>query len=180
MSTMANVTPIIATVKNAGVKEKTLKEADVVPKASILDFCEEHYEDILPILMDRARHDKRKEIQTRLDFGESPKKTRRERENSLNSRAENSPIRFHHERSRTRGRERHDDRNVFNRLGHRKKSVHERLSDTYSPSIKKSEPSRASSRDPSHSRGRSIGSEPSIEIAFVIGIVTSGIFQVIL
>ncbi|GJY25084.1 hypothetical protein Tco_0399810 [Tanacetum coccineum] len=61
MSAMANVTPIIATVKNAGVKEKTLKEADAVPKASILDFCEEYYEDILPIIMDRARHDKRKE-----------------------------------------------------------------------------------------------------------------------
>ncbi|GKF81126.1 hypothetical protein Tco_0239728, partial [Tanacetum coccineum] len=100
---------------------------------------------------------KRKEVQTRLDFGESPKKTRRERENSLNSRAENSPIKFHHERSRTRGWERHDDKNVFNRLSHRKKRVHERLSDTYSPSITKSGPSRASSRDPSHSRGRSLG-----------------------
>nr|GEU71571.1 reverse transcriptase domain-containing protein [Tanacetum cinerariifolium] len=74
MSAMANVTPIIATVKNASVKEKTLKETDVVPKASILDFCEEHYEDILPIIFDRASHDKRKEVQTRLDFGESPKK----------------------------------------------------------------------------------------------------------
>nr|GFA20989.1 reverse transcriptase domain-containing protein [Tanacetum cinerariifolium] len=154
MSTMANVTPIIAIVKNASVKEKTLKETDAVPKTSILDFYEKHYEDILPIIMDRERHDTRKEVQTRLDFGGSPKKNRRERENSLNSRAGNSPIRFHHERSRTRGRERHDDRNVFNCLGHRKKNVHERLSDTYSPSITKSRPSRASSRDPSHGRGR--------------------------
>ncbi|GJU72201.1 hypothetical protein Tco_1263606 [Tanacetum coccineum] len=156
MSAMANVTPIIATVKNVGVKEKTLKETDAVPKASILDFYKEHYEDILQIIMDRARHDKRKEVQTRLNFGESPKKIRRERENSLNSRAGNSPIRFHHERSRTHGRERHDDRNVFNRLSHSKKSVHERLSDTYSPSITKSGPSRASSMDPSHSRCRSL------------------------
>nr|GEX44653.1 reverse transcriptase domain-containing protein [Tanacetum cinerariifolium] len=54
MSAMANVTPIIATVKNASVKEKTLKETDAVPKASILDFCEEHYEDILPIILDRS------------------------------------------------------------------------------------------------------------------------------
>ncbi|GJR58017.1 reverse transcriptase domain-containing protein [Tanacetum coccineum] len=153
MSAMANVTPIIATVK-----EKTLKEADAVPKACILDFCEKHYEDILPIIMDRARHEKRKEVQTRLDFGESSKKIRRERGYSLNSRAGNSPIRFHHKRSRTHGQERHDDRNVFNRLSHRKKSVHERLSDTYSPSITKSGPSRASSRDPSHSRGRSLKS----------------------
>ncbi|GJS62927.1 hypothetical protein Tco_0677491 [Tanacetum coccineum] len=142
MSAMANVTPIIATVKNDGVKEKTLKEADA-------------------IIMDRARHDKRKEVQTRLDFGESPKKTRRKRENFLNSRAENSPIRFHHERSRTRGRKRPDDRNVFNRLSHHKKSVHERLSDTYSLSITKFEPSRASSRDPFHSRGRSLESSTS-------------------
>nr|GEV01240.1 reverse transcriptase domain-containing protein [Tanacetum cinerariifolium] len=156
MSAMAKVTPIIATVKNASVKEKTLKKTDAVPKASILDFCEEHYEDILLIIFDRARHDKRKEVQTRLNFEESPKKVRRERENSVNSRAGNSPIRFHHERSRTRGRERHDNRNVFNRLNHRKKSVHERLSDTYSPSITKFGPSGASSRDPSHSRGRSL------------------------
>ncbi|GKA81940.1 hypothetical protein Tco_0788688 [Tanacetum coccineum] len=125
MSAMANVTPIIATVKNVGVKEKTLKETDTAPKASILDFCEEHYEDILPIIMDRARHDKRKEVQARLNFGESPKKIQRERENSMNSKAGNSPIRFHHERPRTRGRER-------------------------------SGPNRASSRDPSHSRGRSL------------------------
>ncbi|GJX90749.1 reverse transcriptase domain-containing protein [Tanacetum coccineum] len=151
MSAMANVTLIIATVK-----EKTLKEADVVPKACILDFCEKHYEDILPIIMDRARHDKRKEVQTRLDFGESSRKIQRERENSLNSRAGNSPIRFHHERSRTRGRERHDDRNGFNRLSHHKKSMHEQLSDTYSPSITKSGLSKASSRDPSHGRGSSL------------------------
>ncbi|GJV12833.1 reverse transcriptase domain-containing protein [Tanacetum coccineum] len=62
MNAMANVTPIIATVKNIGVKEKTLKEADVVPMASILDFYEKHYEDILPIIMDKACPDKQKEV----------------------------------------------------------------------------------------------------------------------
>ncbi|GJS06950.1 hypothetical protein Tco_0363746 [Tanacetum coccineum] len=155
MSAMANVTLIIATIKNVGVKEKMLKEADVVPKVSILYFCNKHYEDILPIITDRARHDKRKEVQIRLDFGESSRKIQ-ERENYLNSRTGNSPIRFHHERSRTRGRERHNGRNMFNRLSHRKKSVHERLNDTYSPSITKSRPSRASTRDPSYSRGRSL------------------------
>ncbi|GJX99113.1 hypothetical protein Tco_0356132 [Tanacetum coccineum] len=87
---------------------------------------------------------------------ENPKKTRRERENSLNSRAENSPTRFHHGIPRTRGREKRDDRNVFNRLSHRRKSVHERLSDTYSPSATKSGPSRTDSRNPSCS-GESYG-----------------------
>ncbi|GJW62181.1 reverse transcriptase domain-containing protein, partial [Tanacetum coccineum] len=156
MSAMANATPIVTTVTKTANKEKA---SDAAPRVNILDFCEEHYEDILPIIMEKARRDKRKEVQTRLNFGENSKKTRRERENSLNSRAENSPTRFHPERSRTRGCERRDDRNVFNRLSHRRKSVHERLSDTYSLSTTKFRPSRADSRDPSHSRGHSLSRE---------------------
>ncbi|GJU46991.1 reverse transcriptase domain-containing protein [Tanacetum coccineum] len=152
MSAMANATPIVTTVTKTTNKEKA---PDAAPRVNIQDFCEEHYEDILPIIMEKARHDKRKEVQTRLNFGENSKKTRRERENSLNSKAENSPARFHPESSRIRGRERRDDRNVFNRLSHRRRSVHERLSNTYSPSTTKSGPSRADSRDPSHSRGHS-------------------------
>ncbi|GJY89822.1 reverse transcriptase domain-containing protein [Tanacetum coccineum] len=111
--------------------------------------------------MEKARRDKQKEVQTWLNFGENYKKTRRERENSLNSRAKNSPARFHPERSRTRGRERRDDRNVFSRLSHRRRSVHERLSETYSPSTTKFGPSRTDSRDPSHSRGYSLSRERS-------------------
>ncbi|GJT53232.1 reverse transcriptase domain-containing protein [Tanacetum coccineum] len=151
MSAMLNVTPIVTTVTKTANKEKA---SDAAPRVNILDFCEEHYEDILPIIMEKARHDKRKEVQTRLNFGENSKKTRRERESSLNSRPENSPTRLHPGKSRTRGRERRDDRNVFNRLSHRRKSVHERLSDTYSPSTKKSGPSRDRSRD--KDRGRSV------------------------
>ncbi|GJZ13132.1 reverse transcriptase domain-containing protein [Tanacetum coccineum] len=151
MSAMANLTPIVTTVTKTANKEKA---SDAAPRVNILDFCEEHYEDILPIIMEKARHDKRKEVQTRLNFGENSKKTRRERESSLNSRPENSPTRLHPGKSRTRGRERRDDRNVFNRLSHRRKSVHERLSDTYSPSTKKSGPSRDRSRD--KDRGRSV------------------------
>ncbi|GJT97688.1 reverse transcriptase domain-containing protein [Tanacetum coccineum] len=60
---------------------------------------------------------------------------------------------FHPGIPRIRGREKRDDRNVFNRLSHRRKSVHERLSDTYSPSETKSGPSRTDSRDPSRSGG---------------------------
>ncbi|GJV13782.1 reverse transcriptase domain-containing protein [Tanacetum coccineum] len=79
--------------------------------------------------MEKARRDKRKEVQTRLNFGENPKRTRREREHSLNSRAENSPARFHPEKPRTQRREERNDRNVFSRLSHRRKSIHERLSE---------------------------------------------------
>ncbi|GJQ93661.1 hypothetical protein Tco_0004800 [Tanacetum coccineum] len=128
MSAMANATPIVTTVTKNANNEKA---PDAASRVNILDFCEEHYEDILPIIMEKARRDKRKEVQTRLNFGENPKKTRRERENSLNSRAENSPTRFHPGISRTRGREKRDDRNVFNRLSHQRKSVHERLRRAY-------------------------------------------------
>ncbi|GJZ23612.1 reverse transcriptase domain-containing protein [Tanacetum coccineum] len=156
MSVMANATPIVTTVTKTTNKERA---PDAAPRVNIQDFCEEHYKDILPIIMEKARRDKRKEVQNRLNFGENSKKTRRERENSLNSKAENSSSRFHPESSRIRGRERRDDRNVFNRLSHRRRSVHERLSNTYSLSITKSGPSRADSRDPSHSRGHSRSNE---------------------
>ncbi|GJW29898.1 hypothetical protein Tco_0046773 [Tanacetum coccineum] len=43
----------------------------------------EHYEDILPVIMDKIRRDKQKEVHVRLDFEESPKK-RRIREGSQN------------------------------------------------------------------------------------------------
>ncbi|GJU52867.1 reverse transcriptase domain-containing protein [Tanacetum coccineum] len=143
--------PIVTTVTKTTNKEKA---PDAAPRVNIQDLCEEHYEYILPIIMEKAQRDKQKEIQTRLNF-ENFKKSQRERENTLNSRAENSPARFHPESSRIRGRERCDDKNMFNRLSHRRRSVHERLTDTYSPSTTKSEPSRTDLRDPSHSKGHS-------------------------
>ncbi|GJS39640.1 reverse transcriptase domain-containing protein [Tanacetum coccineum] len=83
MSVMANTTPIVTTVTKPATKEKTPKDADATPRVNIQDFCEEHYEDILPVIMDKIRCDKRKEVHARLDFGESPKK-RRIREGSQN------------------------------------------------------------------------------------------------
>ncbi|GJX29931.1 hypothetical protein Tco_0238010 [Tanacetum coccineum] len=153
MSAMADTTPVIATVKNTGAKEKAPNETDAMPRANILNFCEEHYDDILPIIMDRIRRDKRKEVQTRLDFGGSSKKTRKARDYSLSSSDGSPPARHRHtlEKSKTYGWRRNDDKSVFNHLSHRKKSAFERLSNTYSPSTTKSGPSMASSRD--HSQG---------------------------
>ncbi|GJX48808.1 hypothetical protein Tco_0273998 [Tanacetum coccineum] len=82
MSAMANATLIVTTVTKTANNEKA---PDAASRVNILDFCE----DILLIIMEKARRDKRKEVQTRLNFGENLKKTQRERENSLNSRAEN-------------------------------------------------------------------------------------------
>ncbi|GKD08612.1 hypothetical protein Tco_1188297 [Tanacetum coccineum] len=90
MSTMANATLIVTTVTKPATKEKTPKDADAIPRVNIQDFCKQHYEDILPVIMDKIRRDKRKEVHARLDFEESPKK-RRIRESSQNSSARMSP-----------------------------------------------------------------------------------------
>ncbi|GJW88362.1 hypothetical protein Tco_0163702, partial [Tanacetum coccineum] len=153
MSAMANATPIVTTVTKLATKEKTPKDADATPKVNIQDFCEEHYEDILPVIMDKMRRDKRKEVHARLDFEESPKK-RRIREGSQNSSARTLSARHHNrsERMKVQDRLRYNDRHVLDRLGHRRQSAFNRLSDTYSPSTTKSGPDKANSRDHSHDR----------------------------
>nr|GFC64124.1 hypothetical protein [Tanacetum cinerariifolium] len=53
-------------------------EANSTPRVNIQEFCEEHYEDILPIIMKKVRHDRRKDVHTRLDFGEGPRERAKE------------------------------------------------------------------------------------------------------
>ncbi|GKB56579.1 hypothetical protein Tco_0912765, partial [Tanacetum coccineum] len=57
MSVMANATLIVTTGTKTANKEKA---QDAAPRVNILDFYEEHYEDILPIIMEKARRDKQK------------------------------------------------------------------------------------------------------------------------
>nr|GEV79767.1 reverse transcriptase domain-containing protein [Tanacetum cinerariifolium] len=113
MSAMANTTLIVTTVTKAANKEKAPKEADAALKVNIIDLCEEHYEDILPVIIDKIRRDKRKEVHARLDFGETSKKSRRVREGSQNSSARTFPVRGHPHRqdsSPSRDRPRSRDR----------------------------------------------------------------------
>ncbi|GJS83400.1 hypothetical protein Tco_0749941 [Tanacetum coccineum] len=155
MSAIANTTPIVTTVTKPKTKENTPRETDATPKVNIQDFCEEHYEDILPVIMDKIRRDKRKEVHARLDFEESLRK-RRIREGSQNSSARTLSARYRNpsERPKVRDRLRYNERHVLDRLGHRRQSAFDRLSDTYSPSTTKSGPDRASSGNHSHSRSR--------------------------
>ncbi|GJZ28311.1 hypothetical protein Tco_0887313 [Tanacetum coccineum] len=155
MSAMANTTPIVTMVMNTATKEKTPKETDAAPRVNILDFCEEHYEDILPVIMKKVRCDKRKKVHTRLDFRDNKKKSRRMTEGSQNSSAGTLSARYcnRSERPKVKDRFKDNDGNVFGRLGHRRQSAFDRLSDTYSPSTTKSGPDRANSIDHSYSRG---------------------------
>ncbi|GJU70063.1 hypothetical protein Tco_1256322 [Tanacetum coccineum] len=77
------------------------------------------------------------------------------REGSQNSSAGTLSARYRNpsERPKVKDRLKDNDGNVFGRLGHRRQSAFDRLSDTYSPDTTKSGPDRASSRDHSHSRG---------------------------
>nr|GEV82496.1 reverse transcriptase domain-containing protein [Tanacetum cinerariifolium] len=130
---MANTTPIVTTVTKAVNKEKTPKEANAALEVNILDF-----------------------FHARLDFEESPKKSQRVREGSQNSSAGTLPASDCNPSKRPMMRDglRYNDGNMFDRLGHRRQSVFNRLSDTYSPSTTKSGPDRANFKDHSHSKGR--------------------------
>nr|GEZ36804.1 hypothetical protein [Tanacetum cinerariifolium] len=64
---MANTTPLVTTVTKPA---NNLREANTAPRVNIQELCEEYYEDILPIIMEKVRHERRKDVHTRLDFGE--------------------------------------------------------------------------------------------------------------
>nr|GEY27407.1 reverse transcriptase domain-containing protein [Tanacetum cinerariifolium] len=72
---MANTTYLVTTVTKPTINPA---EANSAPMVNIQEFCEEHYEDILPIIMEKVRHDRRKDVHTRLDFGEGPRERVRE------------------------------------------------------------------------------------------------------
>nr|GEV57801.1 reverse transcriptase domain-containing protein [Tanacetum cinerariifolium] len=125
------------------------RDADATPKVNIQEFCEEYYEDILPIIMDKVRRNRRKDVHTRLDFGEGPRERTREDSHHSSARARTTKP----ERLKVQDRLRYGDRHALDRLDHRRQSAFDRLSETYSPSTTKSRPRGTDSRD--HPRGRS-------------------------
>nr|GEY45206.1 hypothetical protein [Tanacetum cinerariifolium] len=105
MSAMANTTLIVTTVTKTATKEKMSNGAEAASRVNILDFCEEHYEDILSVI-DKIRRNKRKEVHTRLDFGENSRKSQRMREDSQNSSTKTLSARYHNPSERPQIRDR--------------------------------------------------------------------------
>nr|GEY01799.1 reverse transcriptase domain-containing protein [Tanacetum cinerariifolium] len=68
---MANTTPLVTTVMKPTIDPG---EANTVPRVNIQELCEEYYEDILPIIMEKARHERLKDVHAMLDFGEGVEK----------------------------------------------------------------------------------------------------------
>nr|GEZ55280.1 reverse transcriptase domain-containing protein [Tanacetum cinerariifolium] len=84
-----------------------------------------------------------------LDFKKGPRERTREDSHHSSARARTTKP----ERLKVQDRLRYSDRHVLDRLGHRRQSAFDRLSETYSPSTTKSRPRGTDSRD--HPRGKS-------------------------
>nr|GEW73147.1 hypothetical protein [Tanacetum cinerariifolium] len=85
---------------------------------------------------------------TRLDFGEGPRERVREDSYSNTRARATEPGRV-----KVQDRLKYGNLHVLDRLGHRRQSAFDRLSDTYSPSTTKSRPQRTNSRDSPRGRG---------------------------
>nr|GEW45280.1 reverse transcriptase domain-containing protein [Tanacetum cinerariifolium] len=142
---MANATPLITTVMKP---TNDTGEANTAPRVNIHELCEEYYEDILLIIMEKARHERLKDVHARLDFGEGPQERTRENSHYSNTRAKN----IEPERVKIQDRLKYGDRPVFNRIGNRRQSVFDRLSEA-SPNTIRSRPRKINPKDPL--RGRS-------------------------
>nr|GFA10748.1 hypothetical protein [Tanacetum cinerariifolium] len=144
---MANITPLVTTVTKPAINPG---EANTTPRVNIQEFCEEYYEDIILIIMDKVCHDRRKDVHTRLDCREGHRERIREDSHYLNTRARATEP----ERVKVQDRLRYGDRHVLDRLSHRRQSAFDRLSETYSPSKPKSRPHKTDSRDSPQGRCR--------------------------
>nr|GEX54641.1 reverse transcriptase domain-containing protein [Tanacetum cinerariifolium] len=144
---MANTTPLVTTVMKPAINPV---DANSTPRVNIQEFDEEHYEDILPIIMEKVRHDRRKDVHTRLDFGEGPKERIREDSYYSNTRARATEP----ERVKVQNRLKYGNRHVLDRLGHRRQSAFDRLSEIYSPSTTRSRPQKMDSKDSPRGRSR--------------------------
>nr|GEV59110.1 reverse transcriptase domain-containing protein [Tanacetum cinerariifolium] len=103
-------------------------DANTAPRVNIQELSEEYYEDILPIIIEKARHERLKDIHARLDFGEGPRERIRENSQYSNTRAKNTEP----ERVKIQDRLKYGDRPVFDRLGNRRQSVFYRHSEASS------------------------------------------------
>nr|GEX62645.1 reverse transcriptase domain-containing protein [Tanacetum cinerariifolium] len=59
---MANTTPLVTTVTKPA---NNPGEANTAPRVDIQELCEEYYEDILPIIMEKVRHERQKYVHAR-------------------------------------------------------------------------------------------------------------------
>nr|GEW11971.1 hypothetical protein [Tanacetum cinerariifolium] len=86
-SVMVNTTPLVTTVTKPA---NNPGEINTAPRVNIQELCEEYYENILPIIMGKVRHERRKDVHTKLDFGEDPQERIGEDSHYSDTRAKNA------------------------------------------------------------------------------------------
>nr|GFA00377.1 reverse transcriptase domain-containing protein [Tanacetum cinerariifolium]GFA03604.1 reverse transcriptase domain-containing protein [Tanacetum cinerariifolium] len=107
--------------------------------------------------MDKVRRDRRKDVHTILDFGEGPRERTREDSHHSSAKARTTKPEW----VKVQDHLRYGDRHVLDRLGHRRESAFDRLSETYSPSTTKSRPWETDFMDPPWGRSRPYGLDTS-------------------
>nr|GEU33886.1 reverse transcriptase domain-containing protein [Tanacetum cinerariifolium] len=107
--------------------------------------------------MDKVRRDQRKDVHTILDFGEGPRERTREDSHHSSAKARTTKPEW----VKVQDHLRYGDRHVLDRLGHRRESAFDRLSETYSPSTTKSRPWETDFMDPPRGRSRPYGLDTS-------------------
>nr|GFA04171.1 reverse transcriptase domain-containing protein [Tanacetum cinerariifolium] len=99
--------------------------------------------------MGKVRHERRKDVHTKLDFREDPQERIGEDSHYSDTRAKNAEP----ERVKIQDRLKYGDCHVFDRLGNQRQSVFDRLSEASSPNTIRSRPRKMNPKDPL--RGRS-------------------------
>ncbi|GKC33580.1 hypothetical protein Tco_1045964 [Tanacetum coccineum] len=104
-------------VRNTTGKDKQTPQgsARTTSAVDLKEFCEKHYEKLLPIIADKYEYEQRKkekleEVKARLDFGEARKKSTKVQESANYESRTMSPRRYTHSHSP------HQSSSVFTRL----------------------------------------------------------------
>ncbi|GJZ34656.1 reverse transcriptase domain-containing protein [Tanacetum coccineum] len=152
------------------------------------EFCEKHYEKLLPIMADKYEHERRKkekleEVKARLDFGDIRKRTAKEQESAYSESRTRSPRRYRRSHSPRqspsvftrlkRGRSRsprHDHKNkakrestIFERLGSRGRSMSAYFDSRQENSRYTEEHSESEDSGGGHWKSKSRKQKPSVE-----------------
>nr|GFB24930.1 hypothetical protein [Tanacetum cinerariifolium] len=141
---MASTTPLVTTVMKPTSKPE---EANTAPRVNIQELCEEYYEDILPIIMEKARHERlRRPCQ--VGFRRRPSGKDKGKFPLFKHKGQ----KYRTEAGKIQNRLKYGDRPVFDRLGNRRQSVFDRFSEA-SPNTTRSHPRKTNPKD--SLRGRS-------------------------
>ncbi|GJX64260.1 hypothetical protein Tco_0298603 [Tanacetum coccineum] len=86
------------------IDSNAVKANDTTSAVDLEEFCEKHYEKLLPIMADKYEYEKRKkekleEVKARLDFGDNRKKSTRAQESAYSESRTISPRRQRRSRS---------------------------------------------------------------------------------